>query len=173
MDQEKNEFYYKLDFLYQSIAVYAVTIVLYLAVRSFFAYKQFPTLAQDPVLYLLSAITLISVFALVYNLLLQRRIVVEDDRIRFISSIRERVLTKSEIAYMRFGRERRLHAPKMRIIKIGLKARRRPVRIRPLNFQNSSKLTHILKEWAGPLAQASRRGLKGRRNRNLGSVGEH
>src|SRR6185312_4550900 len=169
MDQQKNEFYYKLDFLYQSIAVYAGTLVIYLLIRSFFATKEFPLVWQDPILYLLCAITLISVFALFYNLLLRRRIVIEDDKLHFISSLQEHVVQKGDIRYIRFGRERRMHTPATRVIKIGLKSRRRPIRIRPFNFQDASKLIHLLKEWAGPLALASRMRSQKRSGNNLGS----
>ena len=161
MANEKNIFRYRLDFLYQSIAVYAITLVLYLIARGLFISQTFPIVWEDPILYLLSIITLVSVAALVYNIVMRRRIIVEPDSIRFISSARERSIKKEEILWIHFGRERstrrRLGS---RIIRIRLRARKLPMRIHPMKFEHSKKLGEILQIWAGPLA-TDRRKLRG------------
>jgi hypothetical protein len=164
----------KLDFLYQSIAVYAATIVIYLLVRGLFAIGMFPTFWQDPLLLMLCAITLISVLALIYNLLLHRQIEVTADEIRFMSRARKRAIGKNDVRYMQFGRERGPIARKgVRIVKIALKERRRPVRIRLGNFEHGRHLLHDLKEWAGPLATTRRQIRAKRIDGGPTSLGEH
>ena len=168
MEQE-HTYRAKLDFLYQSIAVYAATIVIYLIVRSLIATYAFPSFWQDPLLLMLCAITLISVFALVYNIILRRQIEVKSNEIRFSSRMRKRAIGKNDVRYMQFGRERGAIPRKgVRIVKIALNERRRPIRIRLNNFEHGRHLLHDLKDWAGPLATTRRHIRSGRHT----SVGE-
>ena len=146
----------RLDFLYQSIAMYAVALVLYLAVRSSLASEAFPSLWQDPLLFLLSAITLISVFALAYNLFMGRQIEIAGDSIRFRSRVRSRSVTRSEVAYVQFGPRFRRPRSGIRVVRVRLKGNPRPIRIRLANFDRRSQLLADLREWAGPLARGSR-----------------
>ncbi|SRR5579883_2501691 len=153
MDEEKRTYRARLDFLYQSIALYATTLVIYLVIRSIVAWHAFPTLWEDPLLLLLSAITLISVFALLYNLFMRRQIEVTPDALRFISRARERTISREEIAYVQLGPSRSRGRTRIRSVKIGLKKQRRPVRIRLSNFEHGRKLYADLRDWAGPLAR--------------------
>lgn len=161
MEEKNKVFRYRVDFFYQSIAIYAVTLVLYLVVRSFISEQSLPVIWKDPFLYLLSAIILISVVALAYNMIMKRRIVIEPSTLRFISAARERVIDRSNVRYVRFSRERDAHIGKVnRVVKIGLKDRRRPARIHPTSFEDRNELVHQLKNWAGPLAVSGRVGRR-------------
>lgn len=142
----------RLDFLYQSIAVYAVSLVMYLIVRSFVASEAFPSLWQDPIMMLLSAITLISVGALGYYLFMGRQIEITPDELRFRSRARERRIERKEISYVRFGPKFRTPHGPVRVVRIGIAGHRRPIRVRLSNFENRKKLLAELREWAGPLA---------------------
>ena len=157
----------KLDFLYQSIAVYAATIVIYLIVRNVIAVETFPSFWQDPILLLLCAITLISILALLYNLFMRRQIEIAPDVIRFTSRVRKRVIEKTGVRYMQFGRERGpIKRKGVRIVKIVLKERRRPIRIRFTNFEHGKQLLRELKEWAGPLAATRQKTARSPRANN-------
>src|SRR5438105_5636192 len=103
MDNEKHIYRARLDFLYQSIAMYAATLVIYLIIRSIVATEAFPKVWQDPLLILLSAITLISVLALLYNLYMRRQIEVTPTEIHFRSRVRHRTIEKNDVAYVQFG----------------------------------------------------------------------
>jgi hypothetical protein len=148
---EKHTYRFRLDFLYQSIAVYAVTIVIYLIARGLFFKGDASIVLNDPILYLLSIITIASVFALLYNAILRRRVVIEGNKIHFLSAVRQRSITKDDVRVVRFGRERK-RSGASRVVMLRLKDRKRPVRIRPYNFEHSSRLVNELREWAGPLA---------------------
>ncbi len=155
MDDEKRIYRARLDFLYQSIAVYAATLVLYLVIRSVADWQVFPTLWQDPLLLLLSAITLLGVLALVYNLIMRRQIEITRDGIHFSSLARSRHIVRTEVASIRINPSR-VGMKRVRWVRIKLKTQRRPIRIRLSNFQHSRKLLGDLREWAGPLVASSR-----------------
>lgn len=146
----------RLDFLYQSIAVYAVVLVVYLVVRSAAITEAFPSFWQDPLLMLLSAITIISVLALGYNLFMARQIEIARDAVVFRSRARERRIAKPEVVYVQFGpRFKRNRAP-IRVVRVKLKNQKRPVRIRLSNFEHRKQLLAELREWAGPLGREAR-----------------
>jgi hypothetical protein len=151
MDQEKHIYRARLDFLYQSIAGYSATQVLYLIISSIVEWKAFPMMWQDPLLLLLSAITLLAALALVYNLMMRRQIELTRDAIHFTSRARSRTITRSEVASVQIGPISGRPVRRVRVVHIRLKGNRRPVRIRLANFERGRKLLAELREWAGPL----------------------
>jgi len=151
MDEEKHIYRARLDFLYQSIAVYAATLVLYLIIRSIVEWKAFPTLWQDPLLLLLSAIVLLAALALVYNLLMRRQIEITHDAIHFTSRARSRTIARSDVASVQIGPTSGRPVRHVRSVHIRLKGNRRPIRIRLANFEHGRNLLAELREWAGPL----------------------
>ena len=170
IEEHSHTYRARLDFLYRSIALYATTLVIYLVGHSIIEEQPFPILWQDPLLLLLSAITLLSVFALVYNMLMRRKIEVTHDAINFSSTARQRTVTKDEVAYIIIGPDDRHKVRRIHTVRIWLKTGGRPVRIRLANFERGRKLLTDLREWAGPLAKASaarrfRRPRLGRANR--------
>jgi hypothetical protein len=147
----------RLDFLYQSIAVYAVVLIVYLVVRSSAVTEAFPSFWQDPLLMLLSAIIVVSAVALGYNLFMSRQIEIAIDAIAFHSRARERRIAKSDLAYVQFGPRFRRDRSPIRVVRLRLRNRKRPIRIRLANFERRKQLLAELREWAGPLAREPRR----------------
>ena len=166
---EQHTYRARLDFLYQSIAGYAAVLVVYLIVRSFAATEAFPSLRQDPILLLLSAITLLSVFALLYNLIMRRRIEIGHSELRFTSSARHRTIARNEVRYVQFGSPRGPTRSAVRVVRIGIKNRLRPVRIRLANFERGKSLLNELRTWAGPLATDKRKSNRILRRKATGS----
>lgn len=156
MDDERHIYRARLDFLYQSIAVYAATLVLYLIIRSIAQWQVFPTLWQDPLLLLLSAITLLSVLALFYNFYLRRQIELTQDAIHFTSRARSRTIRRNEIASVQIGPASGRAVRRVRTVRIRLKGQRRHIRIRLANFEHSRKLLNELRDWSGPLVVTRR-----------------
>ena len=148
----------RLDFLYQSIAAYATTIVLYLIVRSLGVTGVFPTLWQDPLLLLLSVITVLSVAALVYNLLVRRQLEITPEALHFTSRLRTRTIPREKVEAVRFVRSQLARGKRgVRVVAIRCHGRRRAVRIRLGYFEDPALLLAELKTWAGPLARHERR----------------
>ncbi len=161
MPEEQSKFEYRLDFLYQSIAVYAGTLVVYLLIRGEFVAKEFPTVYQDPIVALLFGIILVSIGGLLYNYFIRRRMEIVDDQIHFKSAVRQKVIPRSEVISVSFSRERGEINRGTRVIRLRLKDRRRSVRIHPLKFTHSNELTQAVRTWAGPLV-VEREGLRAR-----------
>jgi hypothetical protein len=155
MEEHSHIYRARLDFLYRSIAIYATTLVVYLVGHTIIEEQPFPILWQDPLLLLLSAITLLSVFALVYNILMRRKIEISGDTINFSSSARQRTVKHGDVYYVIIGPDDRRKVSRVHTVRIWLKEGGRPVRIRLANFERRRKLLSDLREWAGPLAKAS------------------
>jgi hypothetical protein len=166
MNGDGTIFKYNYTFLYRSVAVYAMTLAAYILIRGFFIEKEFSVILHDPVMYLLSAIIIISVVAIIYNIALKRRIVVEENRILLRSSLREIAIERADVRSIRRGVVRTRGPIKLPVVSFRLKSRRRPLRVRTYNFERSEKLYDELKIWAGKLLDERKR-----MRRNGGSAG--
>jgi len=162
MTGDKKIFRYNYTFLYQSIAIYATTLVVYLVVRGLMIERQFFDIWSDPILYLLSAIIILSVLAIIYNVTLKRRIELVNGSILLKSSIRETSIEKANVRSIHQSLIRGYGLLKLPVLTIKLKTRRRPIRIRTYNFERSEELHQAVKEWASTLTEERRRLRKSR-----------
>ena len=152
MSETHNTFKYNYRFLYQSIAVYATTLAVYILARGLMIEKEFTQIFRDPVIYLLCAIIIVSVIAVIYNAAMRRRIDIDGDHIHLRGALREMTIAKENVRSVRVGIERqRGFISNTRIIKIFLKNRRRPALIRTYNFERSQELYSGIKKWSGDL----------------------
>lgn len=148
-----NSYKYSYAFLYQSIAIYATTLALYLVVRALMAHGELIEVIYDPVVYLLCLIILLSAGALMYNFFMRRRIEVGTTSLTLKSAIRTFEIDKKDVKGVRIRTERsgRIMSSS-KVITIFLKSRRRPVRVLPFNFDRSDELFAEIKSWAGDMA---------------------
>jgi len=162
MNETHNTFSYNYRFLYQSIVVYAMTLACYILVRGLLVEKEFTHIFRDPVIYLLCAIIIFSSLAVIYNALMRRRIEIGTDKLYLRGALRELTIERTNVRAIRIGIERqRGFISNTRIIKIYLKDRRTPARIRTYNFERSDELYSAIKKWGGELLVARSR-RKGR-----------
>lgn len=139
MTQKRNEasaFHVQLDFYWQSVAVYAVTLILYVIIRAlYFSQLQqglVVVVVNDPVVVVLGLFVALSVIALIVEVIVDRVIIVGPDFITFINRFHERTFTSDEIDRIIIGRDRRVRVrPTTQIVRLHIKGRRRPLRIRP------------------------------------------
>ena len=157
MTSGKHIFKYNYTFLYQSIAIYATTLVAYLLIRGLLIESDFFDIWRDPVLYLLSAIIILSVLAIIYNVTLKRRIEVVNGSILLKSSLHETSIEKANVRSIRQSMIRGYGLLKLPVLTIQLKDRRRPIRIRTYNFERSEELHQAVKDWASTLVEERRR----------------
>jgi len=157
MASEKNIFKYNYTFLYQSIAIYATTLVAYLLIRGLLIERDFFDIWRDPVLYLMSAIIILSVLAIIYNVALKRRIEAANGSILLKSSLHETSIEKANVSSIRQSMIRGYGLLKLPVLTIKLKNRRRPIRIRTYNFERSEELHQAVKDWASTLVEERRR----------------
>ena len=162
MNESHNTFDYNYRFLYQSIVVYAMTLACYILIRGLLIEKEFTHIFRDPVIYLLCAIIIFSSLAVIYNAVMRRRIEIAGDKIYLRGALREMTIDKENVRSIRISIERqRGFIHNARIIKIFLKDRSNPARIRTYNFERSDELYSAIKNWAGELL-AVRSKRKGR-----------
>ena len=142
-DQIKNKstFKYNMSFYYQSTIIYFIVFAVYLIIRGQFIENNYTLVTKDPIIYLLALIVLVSLFSLIYNLFRNRHIEFNIDGVAFIDKFKSKQINKDDIAYIKLSKDRRYKKSKvLRFIRLKLKSRRRPVIIRPSDYENEHEL---------------------------------
>lgn len=132
-------FRYNLSFYYQSTLIYFAVFVLYILIRGEFVEDSFKLITRDPIIYFFGIIVLISIVGLLYNLYKKKHIEVNEDGISFISRFGRKSFSKKEILWIKLRHEGSVKKP-LRLVRIKLKHRRRPVIIRPYDYENETEL---------------------------------
>jgi hypothetical protein len=134
---KENVFEYNMSFYYQSTIIYFIVLALYLVIRGEFVEDSYTLVTRDPILYFLGLIVVFSLFALLYNKLLNKRIEVTTDGIAFIDRFKERRFDKSKIVFVKLFRQRGSDkSKKLRIVRIKIEERIRPIMFRLSDYEN-------------------------------------
>lgn len=137
----KSKFKYNMSFYYQTTIVYFIVFAVYLIVRGQFIDNYYTLITKDPIIYLLALIVIVSLVALIYNLFRNGFIEFDKDGIRFYDKFKTKLIPKSDIVEIKLSRDRRYQKPNiMRFVRLKLKQRRRPVVIRPSDYENEDEL---------------------------------
>lgn len=143
----KIDFKYNLSFYYQSTIIYFVVFVLYLVIRGEFVEDSFTLVTQDPVLYFLALVVIISIVALLYNVLLNKHIEITDKGISFINRFKERRFEINQIVFIKFFRQRRsTRSKRFRLVRIKIENRMRPIMFRISDYENEDDLYNKLQD---------------------------
>ncbi|MFO7447474.1 MAG: hypothetical protein R6W90_13975 [Ignavibacteriaceae bacterium] len=140
-----NTFKYNLTFYYQSTIIYFVVFILYILILGEFVEDYFTLIIRDPIIYFFGIIVLISLAGLFYNLYKRKSLEVNESGISFVSRFGRKSFSVNEIVWIKLSKERRLKQP-LRLIRIKLKHRRRPILIRPNNYENEPELVKRFRE---------------------------
>lgn len=136
----------RFEFYYQSVAVYALALIVYAVIRGTFAEGEFRIVFRDPIVYAFVIVLLYSVVILVFNMLYQRDVVVTDDSIILGNRFDIKTIKLSEIEEIRVGRAKRMKVRgSFRVIRIRLKDQRRTVRINPVHFHEEKDMIETFK----------------------------
>ncbi|MCX6154868.1 MAG: hypothetical protein NT007_11990 [Candidatus Kapabacteria bacterium] len=139
-DNDSHEFHMRVDFYWQSIAVYAVVLIVYNIVRGTFDSYKLTLVINDPLSILLSLFILLSTLTLIIQSYRRIRVIVKKDCLILKSRLGERVYDADSIVKISLGRERKIRfGAIIKVIKIRLKSRRRLIRLRPSSFHNASE----------------------------------
>lgn len=141
-DQVKNnKFKYNMSFYYQSTIIYFVVFALYLIIRGQFVENSYTLITKDPIIYLLALIVIISLFSLIYNLIRNRFIEFTEEGIAFSDKFKSKLIEKKDIVEIKLSKDRRYQKPNLlKFIRIKIKSRRRPIIIRPSDYENEHEL---------------------------------
>lgn len=138
--KQNKAFMHRLNYYWQSIAIYAVALVLYTIVKGTMQEGSFSITITDPLFLLLCAFVVGSAIGLLFALYMRRSVIIGSDFITFRNRYTEKTLALSEIKKIRLARERRDETGVYRIISINTKNRRRPYRLRPAGFDNEKEM---------------------------------
>jgi hypothetical protein len=139
----------RLDSYWQSVAIYAVVLILYVVIKAMWESTLqsgiVNVVVTDPMVVLLGLFVVVSIIALIVNLVSRRTIIVADDGITFVSRYHQRTFSIDEIDRIRLGRERRLKIRGvLSLVKVHIRGRRRSIRIRPAVYENEQDLVAAL-----------------------------
>jgi hypothetical protein len=128
-----------MSFYYQSTIIYFVVLVLYLLIRGEFVEDSFTLVTKDPILYFLGLIVVFSILVLLYNKLLNKHIEITEYGIAFIDRFKERKFKKEKIVFIKLFRQRRSdESKKLRIVRIKIENRLRPIMFRLSDYENEN-----------------------------------
>ena len=137
----KGKFKYNVSFYYQSTIIYFIVFAAYLIIRGQFVDNSYTLITKDPIIYLLAAIVIISLVTLMYNLYSNKYIEFSEEGIIFRDKFKSRLINKNEIAEIKLSKDRRYAKSNMlKFIRLKLKTRRRPIIIRPSDYENENEL---------------------------------
>ena len=137
----KKVFKYNMSFYYQSTIIYFVVFILYVIIRGEFVEGSFKLITKDPIIYFFAIIVAVSLVSLLYNLYLNKHLEIGDEKISFVNRFAAKTFFISHIAEIKISDpEKRKRNRAFRLIRIRLKHRRRPIFIRPYDYENEEEL---------------------------------
>ena len=143
--EEKRIYKYRLDFYYKSLIVYFLFFIVYVAIKGNFFEEKFEIVFQDPIIYICMLFILFFLFVLVINTVRAREIIFEENKIIIKNRFGQREILINEIIAIKFSRRkqyRREDRSQVRIAKLKLKNRKRYLRIRLNDFNDTRELMH-------------------------------
>jgi hypothetical protein len=137
-----------MSFYYQSTIVYFIVFVIYVIIRGQFVEDSYTLATKDPIIYLLGIIALISLIAMLFNLYKNRHLQIADDGIHFMDRFKKRSFQFIEMERVNISKVRRtgFNNNAFQLIRIKLNSRRRPLIIRPYDYENQSELLNRFQE---------------------------
>lgn len=156
-------FHYKLDFYYQQAIMYLVTLILYIVIRGTVSEHRFVFVYQDPIIIIMLFFVLFAFTMIVTNRIRKRRIVVENDVIKFVNRFKEWTLPLHEIEWMHITKERKVEtAGRLQVVIIKRKNRKRLIRIRVGRYERPDEFVRVMREIAERVPKKEKRTLKDR-----------
>ncbi len=148
-NEEKNKlvFRYNMSFYYQSTIIYLAAFILYIIIRGEFVEQRFILITKDPIIYFFAIIVLISIASILYNLYKNKHLEIDDDAIAIVDRFRTKTISANQIEIIRLFKERKtIKNRAFRVIRIVLKNRKRPLIIRPYDYENEKLLVETLQK---------------------------
>lgn len=137
----KSKFKYNMSFYYQSTIIYFIAFAIYLLIRGQFVESSYTLITRDPIIYLLAFIVVISVAALLFNLVRNRYIEFSNEGLIFSDRFGSKLIHINEIKEVKLGKDRRFgKSNALKLVRIKIKSRIRPVIVRPSDYENENEL---------------------------------
>ncbi|MDO8548890.1 MAG: hypothetical protein Q7S39_01895 [Ignavibacteria bacterium] len=147
MNGNKKIFKYNMSFYYQSTIIYFIVFVLYVIIRGKFVEDSFTLITKDPIIYFFGFIVFYSIVSLLYNVYKNRHLEISDEEISFVNRFRSKSFRINDIKWIRMSRKRKpFKKSPLRLVGIKFKTRRRPIVLRPSDYENSDELLNFFNE---------------------------
>lgn len=144
---KKDIFKYNMSFYYQSTIIYFVVFMIYAIIRGEFFEDTFILITKDPIIYFFAIIVMISLISLLYNLFKNKHLEITSTGISFVDRFKIRVFNKKEMSSISISKRRDSSKKNVfRLVRIKLKNRRRPIIIRPYDYENENDLINRIQE---------------------------
>ena len=155
-EQKRRIFKYNLSFYYKSTIIYFIVLILYGVIRGEFIEDSFRLITKDPILYFLAIILVISVAALLYNLIRNMYVEISDKGIVFADRFKSKSYKIDQIKKIKFSRQvRTSNSPAFRTARIKINSKVRPVLIRFSDYENQDELLLRIEELKSNLEKSS------------------
>ncbi|MGD1005762.1 MAG: hypothetical protein ABR980_00835 [Ignavibacteriaceae bacterium] len=146
-ENTKKVFKYNMSFYYQSTIIYFIVFIFYVVIRGEFIENSYKLITKDPIIYSFVIIVSVSVVSLLYNLYINRYLEITEEKISFINRFAIKTFQFDQLLEIKISYPRqRSRNRAFRLIRIKLKYRRRPVIIRPYDYENEEELINKLTE---------------------------
>ena len=146
MEQNQTKKYaYNVDFYWKSLAMYGAALLLYAVLKGTIEEGTLSIALFDPIVLLLGFFVILSTIALFVNRYTKRTIIIGDDFIAFRNRFRERIFRINVIKSIVLRKERRFTMNSLKVVKIFIIGKRRPLRLRPSLFEHEQELISDLK----------------------------
>ena len=146
-EKKRRIFKYNLSFYYKSTIIYFIVLILYGVIRGEFIENSFRLITKDPILYFLAIILVISVAALLYNLIRNMYVEISDDGIVFADRFKSKSYKVDQIKKIKFSRQvRTSNSPAFRTARIKINSKVRPLLIRFSDYENHDELLNRMEE---------------------------
>ncbi len=144
---KKSIFKYNMSFYYQSTIIYFVVFIIYAIIRGEFFEGSFILITKDPIIYFFGIIVLVSLISLLYNLFKNRYLEISSNEISFVDRFKIKTFNREEMSSIIISRRRDTSKKNVfRLIRIKLNNRRRPIVIRPYDYENENDLINRIHE---------------------------
>ncbi|GMU96367.1 MULTISPECIES: hypothetical protein [Ignavibacterium] len=138
--KNKSVFRYNVSFYYQSTIIYFVAFALYLIIRGQFVEGYYTVITKDPIIYFFGIIVISSVAALIYNIYRNRYIEFNNEGIAFGDRFKSKIVRKDQIAEIKISKKGSVRFPGLKLVRLKLKNRIRPIIIRLSDYENDDEL---------------------------------
>jgi hypothetical protein len=143
----KKVYKYNMSFYYQSTIIYFTAFVLYIIIRGEFVEDSFTLITKDPIIYLFAVIVFFSVISLLYNLYKDRYLEISDEEISFVNRYRTKSFKYSDMIQVKVSKKRDPSKKSLlRLVRIKLKNRKRPVVVRLSDYENADELLNFFND---------------------------
>jgi hypothetical protein len=110
-------------------------------IRGQFVESSYTLITRDPIIYLLAFIVIVSLVALFFNLYRNRYIEFSNEGLIFSDRFGSKLIHKNEIKEVKLGKDRRYgKSNALKLVRIKIKTRLRPVVVRPSDYENENEL---------------------------------